>query len=108
MERQEWLDSLKEGDKVALRHNGYSTDSYLIREITRITPKRIIKVGNIEYNNKGQQRGRGTWDRGVDIVPITQDILNRIEKSRLVSEISDINFKTVPLEKLRKIAEILK
>jgi hypothetical protein len=108
MNHQEWLDSLVQGDKVALRYNGWGSDGYSIREITRITPKRIIKVGVLEYNSNGKQRGLGTWDRGADLLQITQEILNHIEKSRLVKEISNTKFSELSLEKLREITELLK
>lgn len=105
--KQEWLDSLKEGDKVAIRSYGLG-GGFSIRTITRITPKRIIKVGTYEYNSKGEQRGLERWDRGSDILPITQEILDYLEKTKLVREISNTKFSELSLEKLRGIAEAIR
>lgn len=106
-DNQEWLDSLKEGDMVALRIFTYSNFKYRIAKITRITPTRIIKVDGYEFNKNGKQRGRSTWGYNIYLEPITQDILDEVEKEKLFRRLNNIKFQELSLDKLRKISDVV-
>jgi len=104
-ERQKWLDNLKEGDLVAIDYGRYSS-KWMIKAIDRITPKRIITVDGVKYNNQGiSKRDSYYWTK---LEPITQEIKDSIKKNKLVSKLDNINIADLSLEKLESIYEILK
>lgn len=106
--KQEWLDSLKEGDKVALKSFYHSSFNYDIKEITKITPTRIIKVGGYEFNSDGRQRGRASaWGRSIYLEPVKQDVLDMVERNKLCTKVKNTKFETLTLDQLRKIDQII-
>jgi hypothetical protein len=106
---QEWLDSLKAGDEVALRISYFPGFNYNIKQVTKVTPTRIIKVGGYEFDSKGRERGRkSSWGRGASIEPVTGEVLGIIEKKELLTQINSTKFETLPLEALRTISKAIK
>ena len=107
-ERNNWINSLKEGDKVAVRINNYGQgEYYVIKTIKRITPTGKIRLDDNElYNSNGYKSGdeysNGTW-----IIPVTDKIMRNIKRRRLLYKVSNFDFKMLTLEKLENIIEII-
>ena len=107
-EYDNWIKSLKEGDKVAVRVNNYGQGGYyIIKTIKRITPTRKIRLDNNElYDSNGYKSGSeysiGTWIR-----PVTDKVMRNIKHRELLYKVSNFDFKMLTLEKLEKIIEII-
>ncbi|QST02415.1 hypothetical protein IMZ31_23480 (plasmid) [Pontibacillus sp. ALD_SL1] len=108
MERQEWLEGLKEGDKVAVQtHTAFGT-RYELKPVTRITPTRIIKVDGKQYTSEGREKGvRSTWDIRSTLQPITKDVLEHRERAKLIGKLGNLNVKALSLQQLRGIDRAL-
>lgn len=101
-ERKRWLESLKIGDQVA-RHFG----SYEIQQVTGITATRI-RIGTDEFNKSdGQLRGADSWTRGTMLYQVTKDIVDEIDKYKLVARLRGINWNKIDIDALREIAILL-
>jgi len=112
MTDNEWLSSLKDGDKVAVEHNYYGTKSYTIVTIEKITPTRQIKVsGYLEKFRDGRlPRGDSRMSMGISdcLVKITDEVLEAGIRLELLNYISKIKFNSLSTEKLKQIKDIIK
>lgn len=110
LNNQEWVDSLKEGDSVAIDVGGYRTTDYRITKIIKITPTRIIKTeSGHTFKSDGRERGKtSSWDRATHLEPVTPKIEEMVEMEELLSQIRNAKFDELPLDTLRKIGELLK
>lgn len=100
-ERKNWLASLKEGDQVFVSGN-YGES---IKKIDRITPTRLMKIGNVRFKD-GSQIGDSCWK--YSIYPVTQEVVNKMHKRDLVFKLKRIRYEDISLEILEKIESILK
>lgn len=117
--RKEWLESLKEGDKVCNSdYNSWSREkSYQFYTVKKVTSKGRIRLNNdilLDENGCGFAGERYNRDY-YKIEPITEEILNYIkeqkEKSELVSRVNHLLDKTRPrnltIEQLRELNKVL-
>lgn len=108
--KQEWLDSLQVGDEVAMDVGSYGYRKYVKATITKITPKRRLSASNGKtFNPDGSEYGKGSsWSKPADLLPMTQDIAEHIERNTLLNLIENTKFDKCSLEQLRSIQAILK
>lgn len=100
-DRMIWVSELKIGDEVAYKDGSY----YSITEVTEVAKNGCIRIA--KYNNWVDVAGNYT--QRAKIVPITQKILDYIEKEELVKRLRDnTRFGEVSLEGLRDIENIIK
>lgn len=75
LERQAWLNGLKEGDEVAIGYlswDGGSFSPLAVARITKITDTRRLCLGDRIFNSDGT--GRGTGNRGKRLAPVTDEV----------------------------------
>lgn len=110
-ERKEWLETLEVGNKVAVQAGSIGYRYWEIREVTKITPTRIFTLSNNKkYSNDGYERGvksSGFTSRVSSMHPITQQILDTIEREELTGKVKSIKASELSLEQLRAIVEVL-
>lgn len=108
MDNQEWLDSLKPGDEVAIQHVGFDTWYEFGRVVDRRTPTLII-VGGLRANNKGKEIGTS---RPRYLVEPTDELKREAEEKRerraLIQLLRAVTWHSLPLEALREVSEIVK
>jgi hypothetical protein len=119
MNREEWLKSLKIGDKVADKNvDHYSSDiSYSFYTIKSITKKGNIRLDNgILLNSDGKYYKFENWhSTSYNIEPITEELLEEIklekEKRLLINKIDEAfrsrKHKNISIEKLRELNDLL-
>lgn len=108
MEKQEWLDNLKEGDEVAIAIWSYSTTNYSLSTVEKITPTGIIKTRQYTFNQKGIERGgNSTWGGKKQLVEVTKEIKDKIETEKILRQITKTKFADLPLEILKDISEVI-
>jgi hypothetical protein len=95
MEREEWLEGLQVGDSVIV-DNGSRYLNYRVDTIKKITPTRRFTLThyNQVFNNDGRERGvsdQRAWGNVARIIPVTKELLEKIERDRLLGEIKIFN-----------------
>lgn len=81
---------------------------YTIAPIDRITPTGRIKVGGKQYDKNGREMGnKSSWTRPNQLHPVTQDIKDSIEKSKLVTKLHGLKLEDLTVEQLRSIAKMV-
>ena len=104
---REWLKTLKVGDEVAYNNgNSFTGKNYVIDKIIKITPSGRIKTQTgKEFNNTGEIRGsNGSW---FCLEPVTKEIVDFIERRRLVFKLREVKFEKLSAEQLRAVYEIV-
>ena len=109
-EWEEWVTGLSVGDKVAVRSSYYSTVSYRIATIEKITKTGQIKVSGSDkrYKNGEEMGNRDSWSTRACLVPITEEVREYLKRSRLLSELRSMDLEkltTSQLEEIKKIIE---
>lgn len=109
-EWEEWVAGLSVGGKVAVRDSYYSTISYRIATIEKITKTGQIKVSGSDkrYKNGEEMGHRDSWGTRACLVPITEEVREHLKRSRLLSELRSMDFEkltTSQLEEIKKIIE---
>lgn len=111
--REEWLKSLKPGDKVASRvvlgyvwsdSNSVYNDTYEILEVKKITPKGYIRLSNnILLSENGTYHKYDTWyhSTSYNIEPITKEILDKVSLFKEFREQGRILLKNI--DKINKL-----
>ena len=88
-EYQEWLDSLKVGDKVVIERR-CSSSTYSIAQIEKITPTRRITVGGYTFRSNGRVfNGGGYSYSSTYLKKFTPDILKVIEMQNIKRSVSN-------------------
>jgi hypothetical protein len=108
--KQEWVDGLQVGDKVAMDIGSFGRIQYSIATITKITPKRRISTSNGRtFNPDGSEYGKksSAWGSGTYIQPVTPAITERVERSHLLHNIKNTKLEELSLEQLREIKKII-
>ena len=102
MTRQEWLDSLKVGDEVAMTER-YPNKEFKICKVSRMTKTFII----IDYYEKkfrrkdGKESGSNYPFRWIN--PVTYDVRCEIERINLINKINNANINFLSLDQVQKI-----
>jgi hypothetical protein len=107
--RRAWLDSLKEGDKVAVRSKGFSGIFFRITTITRTT-KTLLVTGKQTWRRKtGQKPGKASYS-DPELVQVTEEMLDWLKRERLISKLrqilNDDKF-TMPTAKLEAVLKLV-
>ena len=112
-ERKAWADTLKVGDKVAIKnvYNWMNPGHYDIAEITYITPKRTridLSDGMGHTDGNGNHRPRERWGHGWCIEPITPEIIEINRRALAVSVVTHFkDWAELDLQVLEGVAAIV-
>jgi len=104
-----WIAGLRPGDLIALHRCVHGREEHFVTKVERILPSGRIVTGyskTMKFKG-GYYRERSGWDPGYKIVPLTQEILDRLYLRKLISRCQDINFDLVSVENLEKILGVL-
>ncbi|MGP0689759.1 hypothetical protein ACW5UC_24755 [Priestia aryabhattai] len=103
-EREEWVGTLKVGDKVAIRSGRYGYSAWRIHEVVKVTPsgRKNLNNGTI-LNPDGSLRG----DKYNYAHPVTNEIRRAIWRKRAEGTVSRMNIRTLSDSQLKRIEEIL-
>lgn len=109
-ERQDWLDSLKAGDKIAIVSGSRGFLRYEIAEVEKITPARgIIRTSKkVSFKKDGWEDNSSKWGGRYHIEPVTAEIKEWIRRDSIARALSRADFATMNLEKLEKVYAIIK
>ena len=104
--RRGWLAELKVGDLVIIED---PRNSSTVKKVDKITPTGRINIESYVFNQNGLAMG---WDYSAPRLAqysteAHQEIKDYIKINALALELSSKNFKSLPLEKLVKIKEII-
>lgn len=104
-----WLESLKVGDKVALE--GYNTSKIIFTEITKITPKKGIRLKWNEFYlfKNGRTNSGGTRSSGdYKVIPITNELIQKEKQRRMIEKLSAFKeWKKLEVEDINYIYKII-
>lgn len=64
MENDDWLKTLKDGDKIYLKYGGFGLDRLTPTTVTRITKTMIILGTGDRFRHNGSEIGGGPWSHG--------------------------------------------
>lgn len=102
---RDWLDSLT-ADAVVVRSAGYGMRSLQAKRVTRVTPTQVV-VGSEKFRREDGRLIGGTRSMmTVEIVQPTPEILASIRRTRIISELTNASWSSVPLTDLEKIFAI--
>ena len=109
MKKDEWVATLKPGDKVAVRRRFDS--AYDIYRVASVTPSGRVRVAlddrfSREFNPDGWLRGGDAWSLA-RIEPVTQHVLDSNRKLLLLGSISKAEWGRMDLATLEKIVAML-
>lgn len=108
-----WLESLKVGDKVALKISSYGTSRTIFTEITKITPKKGIRLKWNETQlllfKDGYTNSGGNWNvTSYKIIPITNEVTQKENKRRkIVKIIAFKEWENLEAEDINQIYKII-
>lgn len=109
--REEWLKSLKVGDRVAYSTGSYGFRSYRFDTVAKITPTGRIKLKeliNVTFSERGTQMGQvSSWTPRIEIVPATDEIYQFMRLKNMRDCLSKIRVADLPEEELGQIHKIL-
>lgn len=87
-----WLESLKVGDKVALEGYSYNTSKIIFTEITKITPKKGIRLkwneDHLFKDGRDSFRGSKWGFIHYKIIPITSELIQKENKNQMIEKLS--------------------
>lgn len=99
----EWFASLKIGDEVVYPSVGVWGGEMIV-EITRSTPSGMLGLSNGRMANKdGSIRGKKYFR----IHPVTQKVLDQIERRNMLYKVREFKFDKLTNEDLKKICNII-
>jgi len=109
MKKDEWVATLKPGDKVAVRSRW--DGAYAIYSVASVTPSGRVRVAlrdgvNWEFNPDGWLRGADPWNL-TRIEPVTQRVLDANRRIMLRGRISRAEWGRMDLATLEKIVALL-
>lgn len=106
MTREEWLSCIEEGTKVAVDTSIGDVTSYVIAEVVRVT-KTLIKTNKGDYRrDDGYSPGKSF--RRTQIVPLTDEVIQVLNREIYVNRIRKTNLKNLTYDQLKRINDILK
>lgn len=106
MTDQDFLASLKEGSRVIIKTTYLSyKPTYDIATVLKITPTGLIRV---DITNKPFKNGMmSIGDYFHRLIPVTDELVEFIERSKIVKICEECDWKRMSIEKLRLIRGIL-
>lgn len=103
---KEWLASLKVGDEVC--YSSYRSN-YTISKVKKITPTGQIVLENGNRFKEGVYRsGTGAWATLYRLKPVTEEIREKILRTKLINVIGDTNLHGLTLQQLKDIYTIIR
>nr|WP_023164638.1 hypothetical protein [Lactococcus lactis] len=105
--RQGWLAELKAGDLVIIE---YPRSSSTVKKVDKITPTGRINIESYVFNTKRISYGVGLFRTAFGTIQYRgtyKKYKDYRKRSVLALELRNKNFKSLPLEKLVKIKEII-
>lgn len=100
---EEWYADLKIGDTVVYPSSGRWHGETIVK-ITRSTPSGMLGLSNGRMTNKdGSIRG----DKHFRIHPVTQKVIDQIERRKMLHKINEFRFDRLNNEDLKKICSII-
>jgi len=100
---EQWLAELKPGDKVLIENSQVAI-------VDRITPTGKIRIGTSTFTKYGKREGDGHW-HFVHLYQWTQEREDEIKdertKNKAANYLNDFNFKSLPLETLNTIIQLI-
>jgi hypothetical protein len=108
--RQQWLNSLKVGDEVAVDYGRLKT-SYIIGKVTKITPTRRFSVSgrNCTFDSGGREMGSiSAWNSREMMQPVTNEIRDRIARFEAARVIKVFDWDTLTTQQLLDVLKIIK
>lgn len=104
MEYKDWLQSLKPGDKFAIET---ITGSYVLRKVARLTKTQIVLDNSQKFYISSGLIVGGSHYRSTRIIPVTAEIKEVIERSKLIYNIKKSHLYDISIESLRQILSII-
>lgn len=104
MDNMDWLKNLKPGDEIVVdQSNNWDRHKYKIEKVEKITPTGRIKLSDgSQYDPSGKRIG--SYDR--PLKQITPEILDIIERRKLISQLEFDKFKgLLSADRLRVLLE---
>lgn len=94
-EYRQWLDSLKVGDKVAVKESKYTSERVVFTEIVTITPKRAMRV-KLNMLDSSDLFKDGVWNSGskwmsttMTLMPITPELIMQEERKTKAAKLKE-------------------
>ena len=104
-EVEEWIKTLRVGDKVAVKRDVFGTISYYTETIKKITPKGQIRLNDDSlFKTNGVKQGEYSQPC---IVPYDQTIKDSFRKNKICGDLLRFKYVDLPLEKLEEIYKIV-
>ena len=104
IEYKDWLKSLKPGDKFAIET---ITGSYVLRKVARLTKTQIVLDNSQKFYISSGLIVGGSFYHKTSIIPITAEIKETIERSKLIYNIKKSHLYDISIESLRQILSII-
>ena len=106
---EDWIKSLKPGDKVAVESSTIHGKSYSIKTVKNTTKGGKARLENGElYNLNGSLVGeKFSWGNSTRIVQYDQMVKDHFRKVKAVRVINDTNFSKLEISKLARIVDII-
>ena len=104
IEYKDWLKSLKPGDKFAIET---ITGSYVLRKVARLTKTQIVLDNSQKFYISSGLIVGGSHYRSTRIIPVTAEIKEVIERSKLIYNIKKSHLYDISIESLRQILSII-
>ena len=104
IEYKDWLKSLKPGDKFAIET---ITGSYVLRKVARLTKTQIVLDNSQKFYISSGLLVGGSHYRSTRIIPVTAEIKEVIERSKLIYNIKKSHLYDISIESLRQILSII-
>ena len=109
MKKDEWVATLRPGDRVAIRRKWEPT--YDIYRVASVTPSGCVRIAltdtaTWEFNPDGWLRGAGQWGQ-TRIEPVTQLVRDINRRAKLRERISKAEWGRIDIAVLEKIVAML-
>ena len=104
IEYEDWLKSLKPGDKVAIET---ITVGYVFRKVARLTKTQIVLDNSQKFYISSGLIVGGSFYHKTSIIPITAEMKETLEKYRLIKIIKKYDLYDISVESLRQILSII-
>ena len=102
MRNTEWIESLKVGDEVVV----ICRDSHSIESVTEITNTQIVTTYGIFEKDTGVSVSKKIFSESY-IRPSTDELKQIINKTILVSKLSNFNYRNLSIDQLERIKSII-